>query len=43
MMLQILMVLAEYERELTRARINDMISSYKEQLKTKSEFITRDG
>lgn len=43
MMLQMLMVLAEYERELTRARINDTIGSYKEQLKEKGQFITRDG
>ena len=42
-MLRMLMLLAEYERELTRARIKDTIDSYKKQLKDKGFFIDKEG
>lgn len=43
LMLRMLMVLADYERDLLVSRINDTIGSYKEQLKKSGEFLARDG
>lgn len=43
LMLRILMLLAEYERELTRARIKDTIDSYKKQLKKDGFFFDKEG
>lgn len=43
MFLHMLMIFAEYERELTVARINDTIGRYKKHLKEKGSFIARDG
>lgn len=43
MMVRMLMVLAEYERELTVARINDTLGRYKEHLRKDGKFVARDG
>jgi DNA invertase Pin-like site-specific DNA recombinase len=43
MFLHLLMIFAEYERELTVARINDTLGRYKEHLKNEGKFIARDG
>ena len=43
MFLKMIMVMAEYERELTVARTRDTLDRYKEQLEQHGYFIDRDG
>lgn len=43
LMLRVLMILAEYERELIVARTRDTLDRYKDQIKTKGYFVSRDG
>lgn len=43
MFLHLLMIFAEYERELTVARINDTLGRYKKHIRTEGKFIARDG
>ena len=43
LMLRMLMILAEYERELTVSRINDTLKTYKTKIKDNGYFISQDG
>jgi len=43
LMLGMMILLAEYERDLLVSRINDTIGGYKKQLEAKGQFITREG
>lgn len=43
LMLRILMILAEYERELTVSRINDRLSQHKRDIKERGFYINKDG